>query len=436
MKSPELHIESQVLHAGHSPDSQTLSRAVPIYQTTSYTFKDTQHAADLFALRDTSGFIYTRIGNPTTDVLERRLAAIHGGAAAICTASGMAAIFYTVAAVTGAGQNIVSGSNLYGGTHVLFESTLKRFGIEVRFVDSSNPHEVEAAIDAGTRMVFTESVGNPKCNVDDIQALADVAHRHAIPFVIDNTVSPPPIFNPFDYGCDIAVYSLTKMIGGHGNSIGGAVVEAGGFDWAQDGKFPEITEPDPSYHGLNLWQALCTLEGTPCTAFCVKLRIGLMRDIGAAPGPMNSFLILQGLETLPLRARAHCANAQKVAEFLEKHRFVKWVNYAGLKSHPDHGRSRKYFPLGPSAVFGFGLKGGLEAGKKFIESVRLCSHLANILDARTLVIHPATTTHSQLSPAEQLKAGVEPEMVRISVGIEHADDIISDLDQALRAAHS
>jgi O-acetylhomoserine (thiol)-lyase len=434
MSEHPLHLETQVLHAGHSPDSQTLSRAVPIYQTTSYVFKDTQHAADLFALRDTSGFIYTRIGNPTTDVLERRLAAIHGGSAAICTASGMSAIFYAVAAITGVGQNIVSGPNLYGGTHVLFENTLKRFGIAVRFVDTAKPERVAAAMDANTRMLFTESIGNPKCNVDDMRALADVAHKHQVPFVVDNTMSPPPIFNPFDHGCDIAVYSLTKIIGGHGNSIGGAVVEAGGFDWAAAGKFPEITEPDPSYHGLNFWQALCSLEGQPCTAFCVKLRTGLMRDIGAALAPMNSFLILQGLETLPLRARAHCDNALQVAAFLERHPAVTWVNFAGLKSHPDHGRSQKYFPLGPGAVFGFGLKGGLAAGKKFIESVRLCSHLANILDARTLVIHPATTTHSQLSLAEQLKAGVEPELVRISVGIEHVDDIIADLDQALKAS--
>jgi O-acetylhomoserine (thiol)-lyase len=436
MPQSDLHIDSQVLHAGHTPDSQTLSRAVPIYQTTSYVFKDTRHAADLFALRDTSGFIYTRLGNPTTDVLERRLAAIHGGSAAICTASGMAAIFYTVAAITATGQNIVSGSNLYGGTHVLFANTLKRFGIEVRFVDTSRPAAVEAAIDADTRLVFTESIGNPRCNVDDLAALADAAHRRGLPFVVDNTVSPPPIFNPFEHGADIAVYSLTKIIGGHGNSIGGAVVEAGGFDWAAGGKFPEITAPDPSYHGLNFWEALCALEGAPCTAFCVKLRTGLMRDIGAALSPMNSFLILQGLETLPLRARAHCENAKKVAAFLEGHRCVKWVNYAGLASHPDHERARRYFPLGPSAVFGFGLKGGLEAGKKFIDSVRLCSHLANILDARTLVIHPASTTHSQLPAEEQLKAGVAPEMVRISVGIEHAADIIADLDRALEAAHA
>jgi len=429
------HLETLALHAGHSPDSDTRSRAVPIYQTTSYSFKDTRHAADLFALRDTSGFIYTRIGNPTTDVLEKRLAAMHDAAAALCTASGMSAIFYAVAAITGTGQNIVSGSNLYGGTHVLFENTLKRFGIEVRFVDSGDPAAVEGAIDDKTRLVFTESIGNPRCNVDDIRALADIAHRHAIPLLVDNTMSPPPIFNPFSYGCDIIVYSLTKIIGGHGNSIGGAVVEAGSFNWAQAGKFPEITEPDPSYHGLNFWQALCSIEGVPCTAFCVKLRTGLMRDIGAALAPMNSFLILQGLETLPLRARAHCDNARRVAEFLAAHPLVSWVNYAGLASHPDHQRAQEYFPLGPGAVFGFGLKGGLQAGQRFIEAVKLCSHLANILDARTLVIHPASTTHSQLGPEEQRQAGVEPEMVRISVGIEHVDDIIADLDQALQTAH-
>ena len=261
MADAKLHIESVVLHSGHSPDAQTLSRAVPIYQTTSYVFKDTQHAADLFALRDTSGFIYTRIGNPTTDVLERRLAALHGGTAAICTASGMSAVFYAVAAIAGVGQNIVSGANLYGGTHILFENTLKRFGIEVRFVDTSKASDVEAAIDGNTRLVYTESIGNPRCNVDDFKTLADVAHRHGIPFIVDNTVSPPPIFNPFEHGCDIAVYSLTKIIGGHGNSIGGAVVEAGGFDWAKGGKFPEITAPDPSYHGLNFWEALVHARG-------------------------------------------------------------------------------------------------------------------------------------------------------------------------------
>ena len=433
MADKKPHIDTLALHAGHNPDSETLSRAVPIYQTTSYVFKDTQHAADLFALRD-AGYIYSRIMNPTTDVLEKRLAAIHDAAAALCTASGMSAIFYTIAAIAGSGQNIVSGANLYGGTHMLFENTLKRFGIEVRFVDSSNPANFETAIDENTRLIFTESIGNPRCNVDDLKAIADVAHVHHIPFVMDNTVSPPPMFNPFDIGCDLAVYSLTKIIGGHGNSIGGVVIEKGTFDWAAKNKFPELTEPDPSYHGMNFWESLCDLEGgTPCTAFCTKLRTGLMRDIGAALAPMNSFLILQGLETLPLRAKAHCENAQKVAEFLNAHDKVSWVNYAGLPDHPDRERAQKYFPNGPGAVFGFGLKGGHEAGCKFIESVKLCSHLANILDAKTLVIHPASTTHSQLSPEEQLNAGVEPEMVRISVGIEHIDDIIADIDQALKA---
>lgn len=426
-------IETQVLHAGHTPDSDTLSRAVPIYQTTSYVFKNTQHAADLFALKE-PGYIYSRIMNPTTDVLEKRLAAIHGAPAALATASGMSAIFYAVIAITGAGQNFVSGSNLYGGTRILFENTLKRFGIEARFVDSSDPKNFEEAMDDDTRLLFSETIGNPRCNVDDLSCIADIAHKHNIPFILDNTVAPPPIFDPFRIGADIVVYSLTKIIGGHGNSIGGAVVEGGAFDWAGSGKFPEITEPDPSYHGLNLWAQLCALEGTPCTAFCTRLRTGLMRDIGAALSPMNSFLILQGLETLPMRARAHCKNAARVAAFLEAHEMVTWVNYAGLASHPDYQRGRTYFPLGPGAVFGFGIKGGLQAGRRFIDSVKLCSHLANILDAKTLVIHPASTTHSQLSIEELLAAGVGEDMIRISVGIEHVDDIIDDLNQALMEA--
>jgi len=434
MKKP-LRPQTIALHAGHSPDSETLSRAVPIYQTTSYVFKNAAHAADLFALKE-PGYIYTRLMNPTTDALEKRLAALHGGSAALCVASGMSAIFYAVTAITSAGQNIVSGSNLYGGTHTLFEHTLKRFGIETRFVDSSDPANFDRAVDENTRLIFTETIGNPMCNVDDLEGIAAVAQKHGIPFVLDNTVAAPPIFNPFDVGCDIAVYSLTKIIGGHGNSIGGAIIEKGTFDWAASGKFPEITEPDPSYHGANFWQALCSLEGTPCTAFCVKLRTGLLRDVGAALAPMNSFLILQGVETLPLRARVHCANAQVVAEFLAAHPAVSWVNYAGLPSHKDYGRAQKYMPLGPGAVFGFGVKGGLEAGRRFIDSVKLCSHLANILDAKTLVIHPASTTHSQLNPDELAAAGVAPDMVRISVGIEDAADIIADLDQALNAANA
>lgn len=425
--------QTLALHAGHTPDSDTLSRAVPIHQTTSYLFRDPEHAANLFALKE-AGHIYTRLGNPTTDVLERRLAALHGASACVCTASGMSAIFYAVAAITRAGQNIVSGQNLYGGTHTLFEHTLKRFGIEVRFVDSSDPANFAAAIDGDTRLIYTESIGNPRCNVDDLPAIARVAHDAGLPFVVDNTVAAPPIFNPFAVGADIAVYSLTKIIGGHGTTLGGAIVEAGGFDWSAGGKFPEITAPDPTYHGANFWEILCQLEGTPCSAFCTKVRTGLMRDIGATPSPFNSFLVIQGVETLPLRARAHCANAQKVAEFLEAHPAVAWVNYAGLPSHKDHARAKAFFPIGPGAVFGFGLKGGMEAGRRFISAVKLCSHLANILDAKTLVIHPASTTHSQLTPAEQLDAGVPPDMVRISVGIEDVEDIIADLDQALTQA--
>jgi len=425
------HIETLSLHAGHTPDSDTGSRAVPIYQTTSYTFKDTQHASDLFALK-TPGYIYTRIMNPTTDVLEKRLAAIHDGAAAIATASGMSAIFYAIASITATGQNFVSGSNLYGGTHTLFAHTLKRFGIEARFVDSSQPENFEKAIDSNTRLIFTESIGNPKCNVDDLEQIAQIAHTHQIPFVIDNTVSAPPIFNPFDIGCDIIVYSLTKIIGGHGNSIGGAIIEKGTFDWKAANKFPEITQPDETYHGANFWEQLCTLEGTPCTALITKIKTGLMRDLGAAIAPFNSYLILQGMETLPLRARAHCDNAIQVAGFLDNHPAVKWVNYAGLPNHRDYARAKKYFPIGPGAVFGFGIQGGRDAGRKVIESLKICSHLANILDAKTLVIHPASTTHSQLTEKELIQAGVEPDMIRISVGIEHAQDIIDDLDQALK----
>jgi len=427
------HIETLSLHAGHTPDSDTGSRAVPIYQTTSFAFKDTQHAADLFALK-TPGYIYTRIMNPTTDVLEKRLAAIHDGSAAIATASGMSAIFLALTSITGAGKNFVSGSNLYGGTHTLFEHTLKRFGIEARFVDSSQPQNFAQAIDENTRLVFTESIGNPKCNVDDLEKIAQIAHDHKIPFMIDNTVSAPPIFNPFDIGCDIIVYSLTKIIGGHGNSIAGAIVEKGTFDWGASKKFPEITAPDSTYHGANFWEQLCTLEGVPCTAFITKIKTGLMRDIGAAISPFNSYLILQGLETLPLRARAHCKNAIGVASFLSNHPAVKWVNYAGLPHHRDYERAKKLFPLGPGAVFGFAILGGREAGRKVIESLKVCSHLANILDAKTLVIHPASTTHSQLTENELAMAGVEPDMIRISVGIEHVDDIIADLDQALNAS--
>lgn len=432
---PPKGIETVALHAGQTPDRETLSRAVPIYQTTSYVFRDTEHAANLFALKE-PGYIYTRIMNPTTDVLEKRLAELHGGVAALATASGMAAIFYAVATITAAGQNVVSGSNLYGGTVTLFTHTLPRFGIEVRLVDTSDPANVARAIDANTRLVFTESIGNPRCNVDDLPAIAEVAHAAGIPFVVDNTVSPPPLFNPFEHGADIAVYSLTKLVGGHGTAIGGAVVEKGDFDWAAGGRFPEMTEPDPSYHGMRFYDTFCPANAQPCPAFCLKARTGMLRDTGAVLAPMNSFLLLQGLETLPLRARAHAANAARVAAFLEAHPAVSWVNYAGLPSHPDHARAKALFPEGPGAVFGFGIKGGLPAGRKFIDAVRLCSHLANILDAKTLVIHPASTTHQQLSEAELAAAGVPQDLIRISVGLESVEDILADLDQALAASQA
>lgn len=422
------------LHAGQTPDPATGARAVPIYQSTSFVFRDSEHAANLFALKE-AGYIYTRIMNPTTQVLEDRLAALHGGSAALATASGMAAIFYAVATITKAGQNIVSGSNLYGGTVTLFQHTLARFGIECRFVDTSDPANLAKAIDQNTRLVFTESIGNPRCNVDDYEAIAKAAHEHGLPFVMDATVSPPPMFDPFAVGVDIAVHSLTKIIGGHGTCIGGAIVEKGDFDWAAGGKYPELTEPDPSYHGLSFYDTFCSYKPdqgpAPCPAFCLKARTGMLRDTGAALSPFNAFLILQGLETLPLRARAHCNNAGIVAAFLEEHPLVNWVNYAGLASHPDQLRAGRYFPWGPGAVFGFGVKGGKEAGRRFIESLELCSHLANILDAKTLVIHPASTTHSQLEPAELAAAGVPEDLVRISVGLEDPQDILDDLDQAL-----
>lgn len=428
-------LETLALHAGHTPDQDTLARAAPIYQTSSYVFRDSDHAADLFALR-AFGNIYTRLMNPTTDVLEKRLAAMHGGAGGLAVASGQAAIFYTVANITSVGQNFVSGDKLYGGTYNLFGPTMKRFGIEARFVDSGDPCNFERVIDGNTRLLYTESIGNPKNNVDDFEAIAAVAHRHGIPFVVDNTVSPPPLFNPFDWGADIVVYSLTKMIGGHGTSIGGAIVEKGDFDWKGSGKFPEISEPDPSYHGVNFWEAFGNHPKAvaPGLAFVLKTRTGLLRDVGACLSPFNAFLFLQGIETLPLRARAHAQNAQQVAQFLAAHPAVSWVNYPGLPTYPNFERARRYFPLGPGAVLGFGIKGGYEAGKKFINSVKLASHLANILDAKTLVIHPASTTHQQLTEEERLRAGVTPDYIRLSVGIESVKDIVADLDGALRAA--
>jgi O-acetylhomoserine (thiol)-lyase len=419
---------TKALHAGQVPDPTTNSRAVPIYQTTSYVFNSSEHAANLFALAE-MGNIYTRIMNPTTDVLEKRLAEMDGGVGALAVSSGMASITLAVLNLAKAGDNIVSTNFLYGGTYNLFHYTLPRMGIEVKFVDTADPQNVAAAIDENTKAVFTETIGNPKNNVDDFEALARVAHDNGIPLIVDNTVATPVLFRPFEHGADIVCYSLTKFIGGHGTSIGGAVVDSGKFDWSS-GRFPEFTTPDPSYHGLVYHEALGNL------AYILKMRVTLLRDLGPALSPFNAFLFLQGLETLHVRMPRHCENALKVAQFLESHPCVEWVNYPGLPSHPDYERARKYLPAGQGGILGFGIKGGAASGAKFIDSVKLASHLANIGDAKTLVIHPATTTHQQLSPEEQASAGVTPDFVRVSVGIEDVEDIIADLDQALKSSQA
>ncbi|KIH77339.1 O-acetylhomoserine sulfhydrylase [Geoalkalibacter ferrihydriticus] len=417
---------TKALHAGQVPDPTTGARAVPIYQTSSYAFSSSEHAANLFALKE-MGNIYTRIMNPTSDVLERRLAELDGGVGALALASGSAAITLAVLNIARAGDNIVSTSYLYGGTYNLFRHTLARMGIQVKFVDSSNPQNIAEAIDADTKAVFLESIGNPKNNVDDFETIATLAHGQGVPVIVDNTVTTPMLFRPIEHGADIVCYSLTKFIGGHGTSIGGAVVDSGRFDWSS-GRFAEFTTPDPSYHGLVYHEALGNL------AYILKMRLTLLRDMGPCPSPFNSFLFLQGLETLHVRMPRHCENALGVARFLEQHPQVSWVNYPGLESHADYQRAQKYLPKGQGAILGFGIKGGAAAGAKFIDNVKLASHLANIGDAKTLVIHPASTTHQQLSAEAQTAAGVTPDFVRVSVGLEDLDDILADLDQALQAA--
>jgi len=426
MSKPSQSIETLALHAGHTPDPASLSRAVPIYQTSSYVFKNSEHAANLFGLKE-FGNIYTRLMNPTTDVLEQRLAALDGGVGALAVASGQAAITYAVLNITKAGQNIISSSYLYGGTYTLFHYTLPRLGITVKFVDTSDPENVRRAIDANTRLVYTESVGNPKNNVDDFEAIGAITREAGIPFIVDNTVTTPYLFKPLEHGADIVVYSLTKFMGGHGTSIGGAVVDGGAFPW-NNGKYPEFTEPDPSYHGLKFWEALGNLS------YILRMRVSLLRDMGACISPFNSFQFLQGIETLHVRMPRHVENARAVAAWLEKHPLVSWVNYPGLASHKDNARARKYLPKGEGAIIGFGIKGGLQAGKTFIDSVKLLSHLANIGDAKSLVIHPASTTHQQLSEEEQQSSGVTADFIRLSIGIESIDDIIADIQQALEAS--
>ena len=427
--SDSYRFDTLALHGGQEPDPTTGSRAVPIYQTTSYNFKSPEHAADLFGLRE-FGNIYTRIMNPTTDVLEKRVALLEGGAAALGVASGQSAEALALLTIAEAGDNIVSGASLYGGTYTLFYYTFKKMGIEVRFVDANDPSSFEKAIDGRTKAVFGEMLGNPRLDVFPLEAVSEIAHRHGIPLVIDSTSVTPYLCRPIEWGADIVVHSLTKYMGGHGTSIGGVIVDSGTFDWG-GGRFPVFTQPDESYHGMTWWELPEPLKNL---SFILKARVSSLRDLGAAASPFNSFLILQGIETLPLRMDRHCANAQKVAEFLQGHPLVSWVNYPGLPSHPSHELAKRYLPKGASGLIGFGITGGLEAGKEFIRNVKLASHLANIGDAKTLVIHPASTTHSQLSEEEQTLTGVTSDFIRLSVGIEDVNDIMEDLDQALKAA--
>ena len=420
-----LKIETLVLHGGQEADPTTGSRAVPIYQTTSYQFKNTEHAANLFGLRE-FGNIYTRLMNPTTDVFEKRVALLDGGVGALAVASGQSAITLALLNIARAGDEIVSADNLYGGTYNLFHYTLPRLGLTVNFVKSNDLDAFQRAITPKTKAIYAESIGNPKLDVADLEGIAGIAHKKGIPFVLDNTVSPY-LLRPIDFGVDIVVYSATKFIGGHGTSLGGVIVDSGKFDWT-NGKFPLIAEPDPSYHGINFVEALKPMGNI---AYIIKARVALLRDLGPALSPFNSFLFLQGLETLHLRMPRHSENALAVAEYLEKHPKVTWVNYPGLKSSPERERAAKYLPKGAGAILGFGIKGGAEAGKNFIESLELISHLANVGDAKTLAIHPATTTHQQLSAEEQLATGVTPDFIRLSIGIEHIDDIIADIEQAL-----
>ena len=423
-EAPKQHLATIAVHGGQAPDLATGARAVPIYQTTSYVFEDADHAARLFGLEQ-FGNIYTRIMNPTTDVLEKRIAALEGGAAALATASGQAAEMLAITTLAGAGDEIVSTTSLYGGTYNLFHYTLPKFGITVRFVDADDFDGLRAAINAKTRAVYTETLGNPKLDIADIETLAAIAHEHGLPLIIDNTSASPALARPIEWGADIVVESTTKYIGGHGNSIGGMIIDAGKFDWKASGRFRNFTEPDPSYHGLSFAEAFGPL------AFILKARTQGLRDMGAALSPFNAFLLLQGAETLHLRLERHSKNALEVANFLEQHPAVEWVNYPGLPSSPYFERSKKYLPDGQSGLLTFGIRGGYEAGKQLINSLKLFSLVANIGDVKSLVIHPASTTHQQLTPEEQRATGVRPEMVRLSIGIEDIRDILADLDQAL-----
>jgi len=430
-KSKSLGLETLALHAGQVADPTTGARAVPIYQTTSYVFKSTDHAANLFALRE-FGNIYTRLMNPTTDVFEKRVAALEGGTGALGVASGQSAISYSLLAITRLGDEIVAGNNLYGGTYQLLHYTFPKLGRTAKFVDSRNPEAFRKAITPKTRAIYVETIGNPKLDVPDFEAISKIAHENGIPLVVDNTVGVG-LVRPFDHGADIIATSATKYIGGHGTSIGGVIVDSGKFQW-NNGKFPEFTEPDPSYHGLKYWDALSNVPGLGNVAFILKVRVTLLRDIGAALSPFNAHQFLLGLETLPLRQRQHSVNALEIAKFLKSHPLVSWVTYPGLPDDPSHKVAAKYLLKGFGGIVGFGIKGGLEAGKKFINSAKLLSHLANIGDAKSLVIHPASTTHQQLTPAEQEATGVTADYIRLSIGLETVEDIKADIDQALKIA--
>lgn len=421
---------SLALHAGQQPDPTTGSRAMPIHQTTSYCFRDTEHAADLFALKE-MGWIYTRLMNPTTDVFEQRMAALEGGIGALALASGQQATTVALLNLVRCGEHIVAAAALYGGTITLLSQTFKRFGIDVTFVDTTDPKNVADAIQPNTRAVYLETVSNPKNDVLDYRAIADAAHQAGVPVVCDNTVMTPMLFRPFDHGIDISVYSTTKFIGGHGTSIGGAIVDSGAFDWTkQPEKWPQFTQPDASYHGTVFHEAV----GQLC--YIITCRTHLLRDLGGVMSPFNAFLFLQGLETLHLRMPRHCENAMAVAKHLEDHPLVNWVNYPGLASHPDYEQAQKVLPKGCGAILGFGIKGAGQAARKFIESVKMASHLANVGDAKTLVIHPASTTHSQQTAQELEAAGISDDYVRVSVGLEDIADILADLDQALEATRA
>jgi O-acetylhomoserine (thiol)-lyase len=427
MTERKLGFDTLQVHAGQEVDPTTGSRAVPIYQTSSYVFNNAEHAANLFALKE-FGNIYTRIMNPTTDVFEKRVAALEGGVGALAVASGSAAITYAVQNIAHAGDEIVAASTLYGGTYNLFSVTLPKFGIKTVFVDPDETENFRKAINENTKALYIESIGNPGINIIDIEAVASIAHENGIPLIVDNTFATPYLFRPIDFGADIVVHSATKFIGGHGTSIGGIIVDSGKFDWKGSGKFPGLTEPDPSYNGVNYVDAVGPL------AYIIKARVQLLRDTGASVSPFNSFLFLQGLETLSLRVERHVSNTKKIVEFLSNHPLVEWVNYPGLKENKYYDLAQKYLPKGSGSIFTFGIKGGAEAGKKFIDSLEIFSLLANVADAKSLVIHPASTTHAQLSEEDQIKAGVRPELIRLSVGIEDAEDLIYDLEQALNKA--